>query len=91
MTLRELELEINKFYLESEKDSAGERQQGIYPNSIILTKEQYNNFLKELFNINSDILSSIHEDVIIQSICGLKVIFTSYIEKPRVIYMYKEK
>lgn len=85
MDLRELELEINRFYLESSKDPFGERQQGLYPNSVILTKDQYNSFLKEIFNIKSDVLTPIHEEVVIQSICGLKVIFTNYIEKPKVV------
>lgn len=81
MTVRELELEINRFYLDSEKDSNGDRKEGIYPNSVLLTKEQYNNFLKEIFNTEEDF----PPEIFIQSICGLKVIFTSHIDKPRVI------
>lgn len=85
MTIRELELQINKFFLDSEKDSQQENAKGvgIYPNSVILTKAQYDNFLKQIFKIDVDF----GDEVVIQSICGLKVIITDYIAEPRLIRM----
>lgn len=81
MTLKELELEINRFYLDSEKDLNGDRKLGVYPNSVLLTREHYNNFLKELFKTEEEF----PPEIIIQSICGMKVILTSFIDKPKLI------
>ena len=89
MTIKELELEINKFFLDSEKDSQQENTKGtgVYPNSVILTKAQYDNFLKEMFKIDVDF----GNEIVIKSICGLKVIFTDYIAEPRLIKMCRNK
>lgn len=85
MTIQELELEINKFYLESEKetDDKGTRQMGVYPNAVMMTDAHYKSFLRELFHTNEEV--EIPEGVFITSICGLKVIFSEEIDKPRVI------
>jgi len=89
MTIEELESEINRFFLESEKevDEKGIRHKGVYPNAVIMTNEHYKNFLKELFHTESS--DDIPEGVFISSVCGLKVIFSEDIEKPRVIKMVK--
>ena len=85
MTIQDLELEINKFFLDSEKEinSNETRQQGIYPNSVIMTHSHYKDFLKELFHTSGDL--DIPEGIFITSICGLKVIFSDEIDTPRVI------
>ena len=87
MTIQELELEINKFFLDSEKDSegTGTRKIGTYPNAVIMNSTHYKNFLKELFHTEDDV--DIPEGVFIGSICGLKVLFSEEIETPRVIKM----
>jgi hypothetical protein len=85
MTIQDLELEINKFFLDSEKEAntIEKRHQGIYPNSVIMTHSHYKEFLKELFHTSEDV--DIPEGVFISSICGLKVIFSDEIDTPRVI------
>lgn len=89
MTIQELESEINKFFLDSEKevDEKGNRLLGVYPNAVIMTNEHYKVFLKELFHTQDEV--EVPEGVFITSICGLKVIFSDEIEKPRVIKMVK--
>lgn len=85
MTIKELELQINQFFLDSEKetDEKGNFQKGVYPNAVIMTNEHYKNFLKEIFKVESD--TEIPDGVLISSICGMKVIFSDSIEKPKVI------
>jgi hypothetical protein len=86
MTIHELELEINQFFLDSEKevDEQGNRQKGIYPNAVILTQEHYKDFVKELLHIESD--AEFPEGLFIKSICALKVIISSEeTMKPRVV------
>jgi len=89
MTIQELESEINKFFLDSEKevDEKGNRLLGVYPNAVIMTNKHYKSFLKELFHTQDEV--EVPEGVFITSICGLKVIFSDEIEKPRVIKMVK--
>lgn len=85
MNLHELQFKINEFYLDSSKDAeSGDRLQGIYPNSILLTKEQYKDFLKEIFVLEKD--SEIPDGILLSSINGLKVIFTDYIPEPKVLF-----
>lgn len=86
MTIAELELEKNRFFLDSEKelDENGNHLKGVYPNAVILTEHQYKQFLKEIFNIDDN--AEIPDGIFINSICGLKPIITSDpIEKPKVI------
>jgi hypothetical protein len=84
MTLHELELEINQFFLDSEKEADGNgRTLGVYPNAVILTQEHYKEFLRELFKTQGD--AEIPDGVLISSICGLKVIFSEDVEKPKVV------
>lgn len=86
MTIHELELEINQFFLDSEKevDEQGNRQKGIYPNAVILTEDHYKHFVKELLHIDSD--AEFPEGLFIKSICALKVIISSEeTMKPRVV------
>lgn len=86
MTILELEHEINKFFLDSEKeiDEKGQRQRGVYPNALILTEDQYKTFVKELLHISED--SDFPEGLFIKSICGLKVIISlEDMVKPRVV------
>jgi hypothetical protein len=90
MTLDELQLKINEFYLESSKDpESGERIIGTYPNSIILTKGQYKEFLRELFKLEEN--AEMPDGVLLSSINGLKVFFTEYLPEPKVIFTQKTK
>jgi len=86
MTTLELELEINQFFLDSEKevDENGNRQKGIYPNAVILTENQYKDFIKEILNVESEV--DIPNGIFISSICGLKAILSNEdLPKPRVV------
>lgn len=77
MNLEQLRLKINEFYLESKNRE--------YPNSLLLTKDQYKDFLKETFKVPD--FSEIPEGVFITSIEGLQVVFTEELEEPRVLKM----
>lgn len=77
MDLQALRFKINEFYLESKNRE--------YPNSVLLTKEQYKDFLKEMFKVPD--FSDIPEGIFITSIEGLKVVFTDELEEPRVLKM----
>ena len=86
MTIRDLELEINQFFLDSEKetDEKGTRQLGVYPNAVLLTEEQYKEFLKEILNVEDEI--DIPSGIFISYICGLKAIISEDdLDKPKVI------
>lgn len=83
MDLHGLEQEINQFFLDSEKESEGGRALGVYPNAVILTQNHYKDFLRELFKVSGD--SEIPNGVIVSSICGLKVIFSEDVDKPKVV------
>ena len=77
MDLKELRTKINEFYLESKNRE--------YPNTLLLTKQQYKDFLKELFNVSGE--DSIPEGVFIKSIEGLTVAFAEELQEPRVLKM----
>jgi hypothetical protein len=77
MDLQALRFKINEFYLESKNRE--------YPNSVLVTNEQYKNFLKEMFKVPD--FSDIPEGIFITSIEGLKVVFTDELEEPRVLKM----
>jgi hypothetical protein len=77
MDLQALRFKINEFYLESKNRE--------YPNSVLVTNEQYKDFLKEMFRVPD--LSEIPEGIFITSIEGLKVVFTDKLEEPRVLKM----
>ena len=86
MTIRDLELEINQFFLDSEKetDEKGTRQLCVYPNAVLLTEEQYKEFLKEILSVEDEI--DIPSGIFISSICGLKaIIYEDDLDKPKVI------
>lgn len=88
MTIHDLELEINQFFLDSEKevDEKGVRQQGVYPNAVLLTEQQYKDFIKEILNVDDEI--DIPSGIFISSICGLKAIISEEnLDKPKVIRM----
>lgn len=86
MTIAELELEKNQFFLDSKKevDEDGNHLRGVYPNAVILTDSQYKTFLKEIFHISKE--TEIPDGVFINSICGLKTILTKEdLDKPKVV------
>ena len=79
MTLSDLRHKINEFYLESKNRE--------YPNTLLLTKGQYKEFLKEIFNVPEE--HDIPEGIFIQSIEGLAVVFTDELDEPRILKMKK--
>jgi hypothetical protein len=87
MNLYEVQQAINSYYLESEKDAGLKRQKGIYPNAILLTKEQYVVLIKELFKLIDDVSEDIIFEVKILCIEGLQVVFTEHVDKPKVLYL----
>ena len=90
MTLTEIRQKIHEYYLESEKEGLGNnkmRTKGDYPNTILVTKEQYKSLLKEMFKLENDINDEILNDIKIMSIEGLKVVFAEYLEEPKILKM----
>lgn len=89
MTSEEIRTLINEYYLDSGKDLlTGESVQSVYPNAILMTKTQYKAALQSLFHLNESLDSITDEDlehIKILSLEGLKVIFTDFIETPKVI------
>ena len=79
MTLEQLRMKINEFYLDSKVRE--------YPNTLLLTKQQYKEFLKEMFNVPDE--HEIPEGIFIKSIEGLSVAFTDQLDEPRVLKMKK--
>ena len=75
MTLEQLRFKINEFYLDSKNRE--------YPNTLLLTKKQYKDFLKELFKVPNE--DDIPEGVFIRSIEGLTVTFAEELEEPRLL------
>lgn len=62
---------INEFFLESRKEGLG-----VYPNAILLTQEQLKGFTAHL-----------PSEIKIESLEGLKIILTDYIETPRLLHL----
>ena len=77
MDLQTLRTKINEFYLESKNRE--------YPNSLLLTDEQYKDFMKETFKVPE--YSEIPDGVFISSIEGLQVVFADDLVEPRVLKM----
>ena len=77
MNLEQLRSKINEFYLESKNRE--------YPNTLLLTQQQYKDFLKELFNVSGE--QDIPEGIFIKSIEGLTVAFADELVEPRVLKM----
>ena len=77
MDLQTLRTKINEFYLDSKNRE--------YPNSLLVTKDQYKDFLKETFKVPD--FSEIPDGVFITSIEGLQVVFTDDLVEPRVLKM----
>jgi hypothetical protein len=79
---------IHQYYLETEKDGLDYnkvRSRGEYPNALLISKSQYKNILIEMFKLQEDVSDEILFEIKIMSIEGLKVIFTDFIEEPKVI------
>jgi hypothetical protein len=90
MTLADIKQKVHEYYLNSEKEGLENnkvRTRGEYPNAILLTKEQYKVLIKEVFKLQEDIDDKFLEEVKIMSIEGLRVIFTDYIEEPKILKM----
>ena len=92
--LTQIKEKIHAYYLESEKDGLENnkvRSRGEYPNTLLLTQDQYKNILKEMFKLQEDVSDAVLLEIKIMSIEGLKVVFTDYIEEPKVIRMTETK
>ena len=91
LTLHDIERLINEYFLESEKplDEAQVRRAGEYPNTILLTQEQYVKLVKELLKIADYVEPDVIMEVKISSILGLNVMITDYIDYPRVLRIKK--
>ena len=92
--LTEIKEKIHKYYLESEKDGLENnkvRSRGEYPNTLLLTQDQYKNILKEMFKLQEDINDEVLLEIKIMSIEGLKVIIADYVDEPKVIRMTEIK
>jgi len=92
MKLHEIQTKIHEYFLESEKEGLENqkvRTRGNYPNAILLTKEQYVSLLKEMFKITEDTGDSILLDIKVLCIEGLEVIFTDYLEEPKILKINK--
>ena len=91
LTLHDIEKLINEYFLESEKplDEAQVRRAGEYPNTILLTQEQYIKLVKELLKIADYVEADVIMEVKISSILGLNVMITDYIDYPRVLKIKK--
>ena len=93
MRLQDIRTKIHEYFLESEKEGLENqkmRTQGNYPNSILLTKQQYVILIKEMFRITEDTGEDILLGIKILSIEGLDVIFTDYLEEPKILKLSKE-
>jgi|APGre2960657404_1045060.scaffolds.fasta_scaffold41151_4 hypothetical protein len=92
MTLQDIRTKIHQYFLESEKEgleSQKVRTRGNYPNTILLTKEQYISLVKEMFKISEHTGDSILLEIKILAIEGLEVIFTDHIEEPKILKIDK--
>ena len=93
MRLQDIRTKIHEYFLESEKEGLVNqkmRTQGNYPNSILLTKQQYVILIKEMFRITEDTGEDILLGIKILSIEGLDVIFTDYLDEPKILKLSKE-
>lgn len=93
MRLQDIRTKIHEYFLESEKEGLENqkmRTQGNYPNSILLTKQQYVILIKEMFRITEDTGEDILLGIKILSIEGLDVIFTDYLDEPKILKLSKE-
>ena len=91
MTTQEIRKLIHNYYIDSEiPDETGRKMQGVYPNAILMTKEQYKESLADLFNLEGKgekITEKDLEHIKILSLEGLSVILTEHIESPKVIHL----
>jgi hypothetical protein len=90
MTLTEVRQKIHEHYLESEKEGLDNnkiRTKGEYPNTILVTKDQYKSLVREMLKIQDSLDDKVLEEIKILSIEGLKVVFTEYLEEPKILKM----
>jgi len=73
ITLADIDKLKNKFYLDSEKEGHATRA-----NTIVLTEAQYDALLREMGIDELD-------DIYIESIEGLQVVFAEGLEEPRLL------
>lgn len=93
MKLKDVQTKIHEYFLESEQQGLKQskvRSKGDYPNAILLTKNQYSSLLREMFKLTDDADDSALFNIKILSIEGLQVIFTDFIEEPKVLRLTKD-
>lgn len=92
--IKEIQEKIHEYYLESEKNGLtinNTRSRGEYPNALLITKEQYKEALKEIFKLQEEVNDDLLMEIKILSIEGLRVVFVTHIEEPKVIRMREIK
>lgn len=78
---------INQYFLDSERDTtSATRGKGVYPNTLMVTEQQYKDLVKEVLSIMEVSEEALPEiSASIKSICGLKVVFVTHLDEPKVI------
>jgi len=92
--INSIQEKIHQYYLETERDGLDNnkvRSRGEYPNALLMTKDQYKNILKEMFKLQEDVSEEVLFEIKIMSIEGLKVVFTDFIEEPKVLRLTETK
>jgi hypothetical protein len=91
MQLEKIRKKIHEYFLDSEKKEGiqDSRGKGEYPNAILLTEEQYLEILKEMFKLEEEISKELLLQVKVLSIEGLEVVFTDWIQEPKVMRISK--
>lgn len=92
--INSIQEKIHQYYLETERDGLDNnkvRSRGEYPNALLITKDQYKNILKEMFKLQEDVSDEVLFEIKIMSIEGLKVVFTDFIEEPKVLRLTETK
>jgi hypothetical protein len=91
MQLEKIRKKIHEYFLSTEKEGGiqDSRGKGEYPNAILLTEEQYLEILKEMFKLEEEISKETLLQVKILSIEGLEVVFTDWIQEPKVMRISK--
>jgi hypothetical protein len=92
--INSIQEKIHQYYLETERDGLDNnkvRSRGEYPNALLMTKDQYKNILKEMFKLQEDVSEEVLFEIKIMSIEGLKVVFTDFIEEPKVLKLTETK
>lgn len=92
MCIKDIRQKINEYFLESEREglaTSKTRVKGSYPNALLVTKKQYTELLKEMFHLSDETKDDLLFNIKVLAIEGLEVVFTDYIEEPKVLRISK--